>query len=122
MIRLDMIIGELKSNTLFHVIDAKTSYNILLGRPWIHENDVVPSTLHQCFKFYHGGVKTVIGDTKPFTEAESYFADSKFYSDEESVIQEVLSIEVPSTGKATVVTRKEVEAKGKGNEESHKSP
>ena len=76
------------------MIDAKTAYNILLGQPWVHENGVVPSSLHQCFKFYSGGVKTVVGDTKPFTEAESYFADSKFYSDEESVIQEILPIEV----------------------------
>ena len=63
----------------------------------------------------------MIGDTKPFTEPESYFTDSKFYSDEESVI-EVLPVKVPLTWKATMVTRKEVEAKGNGNEESHKSP
>jgi hypothetical protein len=23
----------------------------LLGRPWIHANGIVPSTLHQCFKY-----------------------------------------------------------------------
>ena len=33
MIRLELATGELSSNTLFHVIDAKTSYNVLLGRP-----------------------------------------------------------------------------------------
>ena len=52
MIRVDMTTGELKSSTIFHVIDAITSYSLLLGRPWIHENEVVPSTLHQCVKFY----------------------------------------------------------------------
>jgi hypothetical protein len=30
----------------FHVIDASTSYNALLGRPWLHENKIAPSTLH----------------------------------------------------------------------------
>jgi hypothetical protein len=30
----------------FHVIDVATSYNALLGRPWLHENKIVPSTLH----------------------------------------------------------------------------
>ena len=50
MIRLDVTIDELKARPLFHVIDSKTSYNLLLGRPWIHGNGVVPSTLHQCFK------------------------------------------------------------------------
>ena len=70
--------GELSLNTLFHAIDAKTSYYVLLEQPWLHENGVIPSTLHQCFKFYRGGVKKVVADTKPFTEVESYFADAKF--------------------------------------------
>ncbi|KAL0462153.1 UNVERIFIED_CONTAM: hypothetical protein Slati_0102900 [Sesamum latifolium] len=44
---------DMVSTALFHVIDAKTSYNMLLGRPWLHENAVVPSTWHQCFKYCH---------------------------------------------------------------------
>ncbi|KAL0420666.1 UNVERIFIED_CONTAM: hypothetical protein Slati_3089500 [Sesamum latifolium] len=52
---LDLTVGELKASTLFHVIDARTSYNLLLGRPWLHENGVVPSTLHQCFKYIKNG-------------------------------------------------------------------
>ncbi|KAM1658315.1 hypothetical protein ACFXTN_042496 [Malus domestica] len=83
MIRVEMTIGELKSSTIFHVIDARTSYGLLLRRPWIHANGVVPSTLHQCLKFYREGVKVIYGDTKPFTEAESHFADAKFYMDED---------------------------------------
>ena len=31
MIRLELVISELSSNTLFHVIVAKTSYSVLLG-------------------------------------------------------------------------------------------
>lgn len=42
MIHLELIIGEFTSNILFHVIDAKTTYNMLLGRPWIHGNGIVP--------------------------------------------------------------------------------
>ena len=95
MIRLELATGELSSNTLFHVIDAKTSYNVLLGRPWLHENGVIPSTLHQCFKFYQGKVKKVEANTKPFTELESYFADV-----ENEAMEEVLPATIPSTGKA----------------------
>ncbi|KAG9458163.1 hypothetical protein H6P81_002671 [Aristolochia fimbriata] len=51
-IRLELQIGDMTSHVLFHVIDARTSYNILLGRPWLHNNKVVPSTLHQCAKYY----------------------------------------------------------------------
>ncbi|KAB2609177.1 S2-RNase [Pyrus ussuriensis x Pyrus communis] len=99
MIRVEMTIGELKSSTIFHVIDARTSYSLLLGRPWIHANGVVPSTLHQCLKFYREGVKVIQGDTKPFTEAESHFADAKFYMDED-MVPEALPEDIRSTGKA----------------------
>ncbi|KAM1358731.1 hypothetical protein ACFX15_044968 [Malus domestica] len=100
MIRVEMTIGELKSSTIFHVIDGRTSYGLLLGRPWIHANGVVPSTLHQCLKFYREGVKVIYGDTKPFTEFESHFADAKFYMDEDMML-EALPKEIKSTGKAT---------------------
>ena len=93
-----LVIVELSSNTLFHVIDAETSYIVLLERPWFHENEVIPSTLHQCFKFYRG-VKKLEENTKPFTEVESYFANAKFYI-ENDVIQEVLPSIIPSTGNA----------------------
>ncbi|XP_070015129.1 uncharacterized protein [Nicotiana sylvestris] len=35
----------------FQVVDMEIAYNMILGRPWIHEMDVVPSTLHQVIKF-----------------------------------------------------------------------
>ncbi|KAK4727400.1 hypothetical protein R3W88_032317 [Solanum pinnatisectum] len=75
-------IGDVKSNTLIHVIDAKTSYNLLLGRPWVHENGVVLSTLHQCMKYMKDGeVVKINAYINPFTETESYFADAKFHLD-----------------------------------------
>ena len=82
MIRLDVTIDELKARPFFHVIYSKTSYNLLLGRPWIHGNGVVPSTLHQYFKYCDGKqVKVVTIDLQPFTAAESHFTDAKFYLD-----------------------------------------
>jgi hypothetical protein len=32
----------------FFVVDVAGKYNALLGRDWIHANNCVPSTLHQC--------------------------------------------------------------------------
>ncbi|XP_050133202.1 uncharacterized protein LOC126609295 [Malus sylvestris] len=79
-IALQMEIWELYSDALFHVIDADTSYNVLLGRPWLHTYGVVPSTLHQCFKFLvNGEVKKVLADTDPFRGEEVNYADAKFY-------------------------------------------
>jgi hypothetical protein len=46
-IHIQIEIGELNSSALCHIIKAKTFYNLLLGRTWLHENSVVPSTWHQ---------------------------------------------------------------------------
>ncbi|KAM1523235.1 hypothetical protein ACFX10_013281 [Malus domestica] len=59
---------------------------------------MVPSTLYQCLK-YREGVKVIQGDTKPFTEAKSHFADAKFYMDEDTV-PEAFPKRIKSTGKA----------------------
>ena len=36
----------------FQVMDCPSAYNVLLGRPWIHQMRSVPSTLHQSIKFH----------------------------------------------------------------------
>ncbi|XP_070002957.1 uncharacterized protein [Nicotiana sylvestris] len=46
--------GVIKDTT-FQVVDMEMAYNMILGRPWIHEMDAVPSTLHQVIKFHHPG-------------------------------------------------------------------
>ncbi|XP_073137360.1 uncharacterized protein [Henckelia pumila] len=77
-IRLELIMGDMTSSAFFHVIDSRKSYNMLLGRPWLHENGVVPYTWNQCFKYCQDGVvRKVIGDDKPFIESKSHFSDAK---------------------------------------------
>ena len=49
--KLKCQIGDLKSEVTCYVIDADTSYNLLLGQPWIHRNTIVPSTLHPVMKY-----------------------------------------------------------------------
>ncbi|KAA0066955.1 ty3-gypsy retrotransposon protein [Cucumis melo var. makuwa] len=95
-VRLEIVIGDLQASTIFYVIDLRTTYKMLLGRPWIHENGIVTSTLHQCFKFYKQGIRKVDADSRPFTKVESHFADAKFYTKSEDV-SEVISTEVPVT-------------------------
>ena len=86
---------RLTSNVLFHVIDAKTTYNMLLGHPWIHGNGIVLSTSHQCFKFLQSGIKKVNADLKPFNEIQAHFANARFYV-EDDIPNEVLPVEIPS--------------------------
>ncbi|XP_074297170.1 uncharacterized protein LOC141627863 [Silene latifolia] len=45
------------------VIDGPSTYNVILGRPWIHEMKAVPSTYHQSLKFpTPWGVQEIRGD------------------------------------------------------------
>ncbi|XP_070045500.1 uncharacterized protein [Nicotiana tomentosiformis] len=49
--------------TLFEVVDGDMGYNIILGRPWLHEMKPVRSTYHQLLKFpTPEGIKQIIGD------------------------------------------------------------
>ncbi|XP_074296967.1 uncharacterized protein LOC141627634 [Silene latifolia] len=98
MICVNLTMGELSSDTLFHVMDGKTSFKLLLGRPWKHENGVVASTLHQCLKYYRGGERQIDGDAKPFSKADSFFADAKFF-EENGTSSEFMPTTITSTGK-----------------------
>ena len=63
-IRLRCQIGDLKSEVTCYVIDADMSYNLLLRQSWIHANWIVPSILHQCFKYVNDKamVRTVFAE------------------------------------------------------------
>ncbi|XP_070004807.1 uncharacterized protein [Nicotiana sylvestris] len=53
--------------TLFGVVDGDMGYNIILGRPYLHEMKVVPSTYHQLLKFpMPEGIKQLRGDERDF--------------------------------------------------------
>ncbi|GAA0145342.1 hypothetical protein LIER_05560 [Lithospermum erythrorhizon] len=74
------MIGELETTSCFHVIVVKVTYNVLLGRPWIHTTNVVPSTLHHNLKYYkEGSERTIKADENCFTVEESHFAYAKYY-------------------------------------------
>ncbi|XP_070005248.1 uncharacterized protein [Nicotiana sylvestris] len=50
-------------DTKFQVVDMEMAYNMILGKPWIHEIDVVPPTLHQVIKFPSSwGICQIRGD------------------------------------------------------------
>jgi hypothetical protein len=44
----EVTVGSKTVPTIFFVVDVKGCYNVLLERDWIHTNECVPSTLHQC--------------------------------------------------------------------------
>ncbi|XP_060972387.1 uncharacterized protein LOC133038303 [Cannabis sativa] len=55
--------------TRFLAIDSPSAYNVILGRPWIHEMEAVPSTYHQALRFpTKWGPKEIRGEQKDSRE------------------------------------------------------
>ncbi|XP_070015589.1 uncharacterized protein [Nicotiana sylvestris] len=59
-IDLILTIGHMDFEVTFQVLDMDTSYNFLLGKPWIHAAGVVPSTLHRMVKFEYEDQEIVV--------------------------------------------------------------
>ncbi|RVX07817.1 hypothetical protein CK203_021871 [Vitis vinifera] len=54
-LEIELLIGPTTFITVFQVLRIPTSFNLLLGRPWIHRAGAIPSSLHQKVKFIHEG-------------------------------------------------------------------
>jgi len=76
-VKLKCQIGGLRSEVTCYVIDANTSYNLLLGRPLIH-HFIVSSTLHQVMKYAVGDRKSSNVDRREASiqGVENYFTSS----------------------------------------------
>ena len=83
-VKLKCQIENLRSEVTCYVINAETSYNLLLGRLWIHRNFIVPSTLHQVMKYIDGDgkVRTLIAERHPFKRVENYFTPVLGFSED----------------------------------------
>lgn len=67
------VMGTFKSHILinpseheaeFHVMDVPATFNLLLGRPWLHQIKAVSSTVHQLVKYpFKCGIATVYGNS-----------------------------------------------------------
>ncbi|XP_074291159.1 uncharacterized protein LOC141617932 [Silene latifolia] len=56
-------VGGVNKKIRYLVIDGTSTYNVILGRPWLHQMKAVPLTYHQCIKFpTPWGVETIRGD------------------------------------------------------------
>ncbi|XP_016707028.1 uncharacterized protein [Gossypium hirsutum] len=91
-IEVPLRIGPITYEVGFLVMEIKSSYNCLLGRPWIHSAGVVPSSLHQKVKIVSEGrvitisaeediITTVTGDA-PYVEIDDEVVECSFRSTE----------------------------------------
>ena len=63
-ITLELTIGLMIKKMGFQVLNIASCFNMLFGRPWIHDIEVVPSSLYQKVQFPHeGAIVTIYGDT-----------------------------------------------------------
>ncbi|XP_070039244.1 uncharacterized protein [Nicotiana tomentosiformis] len=68
--------GVMKT-TLFKVVDGDMGYNIILGRPWLHEMKAVPSTYHQSLKIpMPEGINQIRGDQPTTREMNGILVSS----------------------------------------------
>ncbi|XP_051139076.1 uncharacterized protein LOC127256893 [Andrographis paniculata] len=64
-------VGPKVISTVFFVVDANTTYSVLLRRDWIHASKCVPSSLHQHIMFWKGDkVFRMDVNTNPFGSTE----------------------------------------------------
>ena len=54
-LEIELLIDSTTFFAVFQVLRIPTSFNLLLGRPWIHRVGAIPSSLHQKVKFIHEG-------------------------------------------------------------------
>ena len=82
IIIVNLTVGKKTLTTPFFVINSRSSYNLLLGRDWIHACLAVPSSLHQCLIFWNeDDVEVVWADRRPFL-ASSNHAEARLYDEE----------------------------------------
>ena len=81
-IQLVLKVGRIVVLTRFHVVDSVVPYHILLGRPWLHKHQLIPSTYHHCVKGrLNGKPIRIAANLTPFDQSESYFVEAALYDE-----------------------------------------
>ena len=71
IITTHVMIGPVRYSMLFQVLRIQSSFNMLLGHPWIHKAGAIPYSLHQKVKFIHEGrIITVQSDRDVVTSSK----------------------------------------------------
>jgi hypothetical protein len=81
-IQLVLKVGLIVALTQFHVVDSVVPYHILLGRPWLHKHQLIPSTYHQYVKGrLNGKPIRIAANSMPFDQSESHFVEAALYDE-----------------------------------------
>ncbi|XP_043687918.1 uncharacterized protein LOC122639153 [Telopea speciosissima] len=67
-----IVVGPVEFEVDFQVIDIPATFNMILGRPWLHKTGAISSSLHQKIKFLHQGkMITIMADRELFNTLAS---------------------------------------------------
>ncbi|XP_055830762.1 uncharacterized protein LOC129899766 [Solanum dulcamara] len=104
-IDLPLQIGPEEFVVEFQVLDIPASYNLLLGRPWIHMAGAVPSTLHQNLKFIWNHHEIIVhgegsnsmypGNSIPVVESMEELDGSVFHTKEIMCVHQTERVKLP---------------------------
>ena len=73
-------VGPIVSLARLHMVKTEVSYHVLLGRPWLHKHQLVPSTYHKCVKGrLNGRMIRIVANPSPFEQAEAHLVGTMFY-------------------------------------------
>ncbi|GAV71488.1 hypothetical protein CFOL_v3_14982 [Cephalotus follicularis] len=91
-VSMNLQVIKIRWPMIFQVIDVPTTYRVLLGRSWISENEVIPSTLYRCIKErWRGQDVLVLMASQPFTYVQAHMIEAKFFDlfakDEDNSLQ-----------------------------------
>ncbi|KAJ1379934.1 Retrotransposon gag domain [Sesbania bispinosa] len=75
-------VGPIRTVNTFQIVEGDPSYHLLLGRPWIHLHQCIPSTLHQCVKSnFRGREIEIQGVRVSFEATESHLIDAALFDE-----------------------------------------
>jgi len=64
---MELTVGSKTLATVFFASEVQGNFSLILGRDWIHDNQCVPSTLHQILIQWIGDeIEVVYGDTSSY--------------------------------------------------------
>jgi hypothetical protein len=76
-VNIDLVIWPTTLTIPLQVLDIQSSFNLVLGRPWLHDTGVVPSTLHQRMIFVLGNlVISILGEPEIIMPSNGEGADA----------------------------------------------
>ena len=95
----------------FHVVDVKSPFNAIFGRPWITALIVVPSVAHQCLKFsYEKKVVKLhnVNLPKPDQEEDKILAAPT----NEKPLLSIMDLTMPRASKSSPLSKKSTPVDG----------